>query len=1208
MNKNLLGKLVLALGLTVAAVRAPAQVLVNNIVQIQISDGTIASINLIAAGSGYTTAPTITFTGGGGTGAAATAVITGGAVTSVMMTSGGTGYTGEPAVTFSGGGTALAIPSQASGSAVLNFPQVYSAPFQNEVYGQAGKTIGIISLASGTQPEAGFIYQFTANGLSIGETPMAAPPGTPAGIVYDPPLPGVYSFVSTTTDGDGNTAVSPAVRYFATGTAIVSPEAGGTPFPNSGQGSAGPGTLLPVGSSIILAAVSTPADGFISRIDFYTDWTGSTATSTLIGSNTKDIIYTPAGPSGATHVVKALAYDNNGVLVPSTSSLDQITITMTTPSPIGLPTCVINSPSNDSYLQIPSATTAGSGIPVLVSAAAKGSATISKVELYIDGTLYATDTSYPYTFNWTPTVTGLYSLTALAYDTVGNVVASTTSAMASQTPPPTTVTIAGPPAVAIVSPGDDSTINSGANTSVTAVATDVNVNSSGQTATITQVQFFQDGVFVGAASAPSSGTDYYTVSFKPTQKLVNGVVVPSTLTAEATDSDGFTGVSPGISVNVTSGGTGSNVVIGTPPTVTLATPTSGTNITVNTPVTFSASATAPNGNVAEVDFLVDGVIVASETGYPYQASYTFTNLGTYTVAAQVIDNLGDKTISPTTTVTVVTEPPPTVSVTSPSTGGVLNTGDSVTVTANASSPDGTIAQVQFYENGMLIGTATTPPYSVTFTPLSAGVYTLTAVATDNAGETTTSSTTVVEAQPATQGLGTVEYFGQYQGTSLSDSGRFAFIVVDGTYGTFIGHATSGAAGNTYYPDITVNSAGNFSTPNLTGSASVAGVSGNLGSGNTIYIGAADTAGGYYVGSLSGQPGSQVTAILGGDGSLMVYISNGTTSDVADGSIDTTGAFDITTQDGNTLTGTLNPTTGFVTGTLSGAAGGTILAAQVSGGTFSDGVMRNISTRGQVGSGANVMVAGFAVGGTSPKRLLIRAVGPTLSSFGLAGSLTGTQLQVFSGTTLFLSNTGWSSTVLNASAVTAADSQAGAFALPSGSLDSALIGTFAPGTYTAQISGLGGASGLALAEVYDLDAYTPFTPQRLTNVSTRGFVGTGNDVLIGGFSIDGTAPKRLLIRGAGPALTGMGVTGALAAAHIELMNSSGTTLRENFSWGAGNDPGLLAAAESATGAFAFPSGSDDAAMLVVIPPGTYTVLLSGAGGDTGVGLIEVYEVP
>ncbi|HZZ21010.1 MAG TPA: Ig-like domain-containing protein, partial [Opitutaceae bacterium] len=876
------------------------------------------------------------------------------------------------------------------------------------------------------------------------------------------------------------------------------------------------------------------------------------------------------------------------------------------------PSGTIFAPLTGSLIEIPDYTASATAyIPVVIEAGAQGGAQINRVEFYINGVLNATVTAPPYNFKWMPTSTGQYALSALVYDSLGNVAQTASFNSAGTTVVgPDNVTVEAAPAIAITTPTAGATISTGGAT-VQAVAVDTNLDSHGVAIPITQVQFFQDGIYVGTAPNPPAG-DLYQLSFMPKQNSNGSTVLPSVLTAVATDQQGFQGTSSSVTVTVTAGGSGTNnVVIGIAPSVLLTAPANNATVIVNNPTTLNATASAPNGNIVSAKFLVDNVMLQTITKYPYSVIWTPANLGNYQLSVEVTDNVGDKTTSAISNVTVIAPAGPSVSFVSPAAGSTVSSGSSVTLTANASSPSGTIAQVQFFENGIPIGTVSAAPYTIPFTPPSSGVYTLTAIATDNSGIQTTSTPTVVEAIPATSGVGTSEFFGQYQG--LNDGGRFAFVTTDGKYGTYISHSISatGAETATVYTDIPVSSSGNFSTKNLAGNASAGGVNGTLTPSQDIFIGAPTSSGGasagYYTGSVTSAPGSQFLAIVGGDGSIMAYIANGSTVDVADGAIDSDGTFSITTIHNNAFNGSVSLTKGFLTGTLSGTTGD-ITAAKVSGGTFSDGVLKNISTRGQVGTGDNIMVAGFAVGGTSAKTLLIRAVGPTLSTFNVPGSIPSTILKVFSGSTLVQSNTGWSSTTANQVAITSADNRVGAFALPAGSADSALIGTFAPGTYTAQVSGVSGATGLALAEIYDLDSYVPFSAQRLTNVSTRGQVGTGANVLIGGFSINGTAPKRLLIRGAGPTLGSLSVSGALSAAHLQLMDTSGNLIRENYSWGTGNDPGLVSLAATSTGAFAFASGSADAAILAVLPPGTYTAILSGAGGATGVGLVEVYEVP
>jgi hypothetical protein len=1068
--------------------------------------------------------------------------------------------------------------------------------------------VTIWGLATGTNPAGGYTYAFYVNGTEIG-TAINVPAGgagngTQQGVSWTPSEPGVYYF-SVTATGGAQVATSLPVEYFATGIKIVSPVAN---------------VILPVGSSVVIQAAAAINEGAVSKVNFYAD-------NALIGTATNypySIIYTPAGPVGTVHFIYARSYLADGTTVANTATDQGIVMV----APVGpIPTCVISTPTGNpttpSVVPIPDyLADADASIPIIVNAGSP-TGTITEVQLYINGVLFGTDTGLPYTFEWKPTVTGTYNFTALAYDAKNNVIASTTSLTASITPQPTTVIVGSLPSVAITSPGNGGTLNGGGTSTITASATDTNTDANGNPIAITQVQFFQDGSFVGVATQPTTpGGNSYTVSFTPTQKLdpTTGAPEDSQLTAIATDFLGFTGTSPAVVVNVTEGGTGGSIVIGTPPTISITAPLNQADVVVNTPITLSATAAAPNGNPVAVTFLVDNTVLSTASQYPYSVVWTPRNLGTYTILAQVTDNVGDKTNSQSITVNVVQEPPPVVSISSPTAGGIITVGTPVTITAGASSPTGTVSQVQFYENGILIGTSTTPPYSIQFTPQSTGIFTLTAIATDNSGEVTTSSTVDVEAAPVSSGVGTTIYTGNYQG--LTDSGYFALVTPDGVTATYIGFPTTGlGAGNPiqFITGIPLTSQGQFSTSAINGTATTMGVSGSLTPSGNIFIGGlpsstgntATNATGYYTGNVQGQPTSQVAIIAASDGSIFVYVSAGTFMDVgfgSYGSVGTSGAFSISTAGNNTISGTINPTTGFVTATLTGGPGGVILAGKVSGGTFSDGVLKNISTRGDVGTGANIMIAGFVVGGSAPKQLLVRAIGPGLTGLGLQGAISGTQLQVFSGSSLIASNTGWSSTTVNAAQVTAADTAAGAFPLTAGSADSALVASFVPGAYTAMVSGVGGVTGIGLVEVYDLDAFSPFTTNKLVNVSTRGDVGTGPDVLIGGFVINGTSPKRLLIRGAGPGLTAMGVAGALATPRLQLFNSAGTVIRENYSWQDGNDEGLLAAAEASTGAFAFAKGSSDAAILIVLPPGTYTAQVSGANGATGVALVEIYEVP
>jgi hypothetical protein len=203
-----------------------------------------------------------------------------------------------------------------------------------------------------------------------------------------------------------------------------------------------------------------------------------------------------------------------------------------------------------------------------------------------------------------------------------------------------------------------------------------------------------------------------------------------------------------------------------------------------------------------------------------------------------------------------------------------------------------------------------------------------------------------------------------------------------------------------------------------------------------------------------------------------------------------------------------------------------------------------------------------------------------------------------------SNAAWAGTA----SLKAVFSQVGAFAWTNpSSLDSALFETLASGSYSAVISRAANDSGVALAEIYDATqpgAYTPTTP-RLVNVSSRVMVGSGANVLIAGFVIGGSTSKTVLIRGSGPALSAFGVPGVLPDPQLQLNNSTGT-IASDTGWG-GNMQ--IAAVAESVGAFSWGSApTPDSALLVTLPPGGYTVEVSGSSGDTGVALVEVYEVP
>ena len=257
----------------------------------------------------------------------------------------------------------------------------------------------------------------------------------------------------------------------------------------------------------------------------------------------------------------------------------------------------------------------------------------------------------------------------------------------------------------------------------------------------------------------------------------------------------------------------------------------------------------------------------------------------------------------------------------------------------------------------------------------------------------------------------------------------------------------------------------------------------------------------------------------------------------------------------------------------------------------------LSVRSTAGSGDATLIMGMVIGGSGSKSVVIRGVGPTLALQGVTNPLADPQLRLFSGSTQIQSNDDWGGTT----ALTTAFAQVGLAPLPATSRDSALLSTVAPGVYTAWVSSTG-PSGIALMEVYDTGGLSD--SNRLSALSVRSTVGTGADVLIVGLVINGSAPRTMLIRGLGPALTAQGVGGVMTDPQLGIY-SGATLTNSNDNWGGG---ATLTAAFAAAGLPALPATSKDAAILVTLLPGVYTVQLSGVNNTTGVGLIEMYEVP
>jgi hypothetical protein len=248
------------------------------------------------------------------------------------------------------------------------------------------------------------------------------------------------------------------------------------------------------------------------------------------------------------------------------------------------------------------------------------------------------------------------------------------------------------------------------------------------------------------------------------------------------------------------------------------------------------------------------------------------------------------------------------------------------------------------------------------------------------------------------------------------------------------------------------------------------------------------------------------------------------------------------------------------------------------------------------TGDQVLIAGFIITGTDPKRVLIRGIGPSVTGVGV--TLSDPTLELHQGSTTVATwkindQTGQSQE---------ADIRATTIA-PTNDLESAILATLSPGAYTAILAGKNGGRGVGLIEVYDL---AQGANSKLANISTRGFVDTGNNVMIGGLIVGGGSAggtARVIVRALGPSVP---VAGALGDPTLELHDGSGTTIATNDNWKIDDQTGQ--SQEAAIRATTIPPNNDlESALVATLAPGNYTAIVRGKNNTTGVGLVEVYNL-
>jgi hypothetical protein len=610
---------------------------------------------------------------------------------------------------------------------------------------------------------------------------------------------------------------------------------------------------------------------------------------------------------------------------------------------------------------------------------------------------------------------------------------------------------------------------------------------------------------------------------------------------------------------------------------------------------------------------------------------TAASAGNYSVAVSnasgsVVSNRAPLTVTPAPAAPQITTQPIAQSV---------NVGASVSfsVLATGAAP----LAYQWRKDGAALTNATAATLAITNVQAgNAGEYSV--IVSNPSGVVTSSPARLLVSSGETLAAA---FRGGFFGTFDGGRGSFALFVRGDGSGVFLGYIRDGSLA-VINRDVVIDSAGRFRAsgavtttanaqpgePARTAASvayaidgtidaqravrgSVSGLSLGLSAPAAPLSGSTAALAGFYV---AGAPGSAAAAftIVGGGGDVFVVTTDGATADAGRGTINAAGALVVTTEKAAAIAGTVQPA-----GTLAASvarAGATSLSFLGANNDVRLAAEKlvNLSTRSAAGAGDASLIAGFVITGDQPIQVLVRAVGPTLAGFGVTGALARPRLELFRGngaaSVSVGSNDTWG-TAANASTIASTAERVGAFALPATSADAAMLVTLERGAYTAVVTGQGSATGVGLVEMYDAATGSPLPTRKLVNLSARARAGAGDESLIAGFVIDGTLPKRVLVRGIGPTLAAFGVSEALTRTELAVVSrADNAVVAQNSGWSTSPDARAIAIASEQVGAFALGAATHDSAVLVYLAPGAYTARVGGVAGATGIALVEVYEVP
>ena len=375
------------------------------------------------------------------------------------------------------------------------------------------------------------------------------------------------------------------------------------------------------------------------------------------------------------------------------------------------------------------------------------------------------------------------------------------------------------------------------------------------------------------------------------------------------------------------------------------------------------------------------------------------------------------------------------------------------------------------------------------------------------------------------------------------------------------------------------------------------------------LGATTDYDGFYYSVIPNTSDGQVLVIAGPDGTSFVSASLGDESGAGEAMISSSGILESDIDERYALALEVDDSTASLNGTIMVAHASYSVDGQRED-VQVENMLFNTSIRGQVKGGSSTMIAGFVVGGSGTKKVLIRGLGPSLVSRGVANAIMDPRITLYrhGQSEPIGQNDNWAD-ASNSAEVALSAQLVGAEPLGSSSKDASILVELSGGIYTAHISNGDYSEGTALVEVYDVsEAEGVDTGSSLANISMRGEVGTGDNSIIAGFVVTGNSPKRLLVRAMGPELQEYNVSDTLVDPRLTIYHATSDGMVEiggNDDWH--EDATVVVNAAAQSGAFAFIEGSSSAAQVIWLDPGLYTAVVNSGDGSAGVALVEVYEV-